>query len=379
MRVRSVVSVLLLALVVPALVTAQSTRPPGNLRFVGDHWTPYNPPDPATFPPGANVHIIQRGDTLWSLANRYYGSPYLWPQLWEANTYITDAHWIYPGDPLLISGEVRTADQFSAEAETQFFDGEQSAFDADTGVARTSLDAVPIALATDADLYCWGYLGHPDEPLPNRIVSFEDTEVKIPERGSIRDIGVATGDIVYIDGNGDSGLVAGETYLVVEPGPLVRHPRSGATIGRHYDFRGQVRIVCFTDRHTVAVVTQACSDIRIGTRLKPMPVLPIPVASLTRMANVCTPPSCKVAGHIVNAKDYQFALGEGSLVEIDLGFDDYVEPGDFLTVYRDSPVAGDPRQILGEVAILTAEPRSATGKIIQMRYSMRVGDQVELK
>ena len=26
-------------------------------------------------------------------------NPYLWPQIWDQNRYITDAHWIYPGDP----------------------------------------------------------------------------------------------------------------------------------------------------------------------------------------------------------------------------------------------------------------------------------------
>ena len=37
------------------------------------------------------------------IAGQLFGDPYLWPQLWEANQYILDAHWIYRG-PGLWSG-----------------------------------------------------------------------------------------------------------------------------------------------------------------------------------------------------------------------------------------------------------------------------------
>ena len=49
-------------------------RPPQDLHRVGDHWTAWNPPTP---PEGEQVHVIVRGDTLWDLAAKYYGNPYL--------------------------------------------------------------------------------------------------------------------------------------------------------------------------------------------------------------------------------------------------------------------------------------------------------------
>ena len=64
------------------------------------HWSPYQAPN--SFPEGTRLHIIVKGDTLWDLSNTYQENPFLWPQLWEANRYITDPHWIYPGDPLVI-------------------------------------------------------------------------------------------------------------------------------------------------------------------------------------------------------------------------------------------------------------------------------------
>src|SRR5439155_12430571 len=62
----------------------------------------YDPPDPESFPEGAQIHVIVKGDTLWDLANTHFQNPYLWPQIWNENRYILDSHWIYPGDPILL-------------------------------------------------------------------------------------------------------------------------------------------------------------------------------------------------------------------------------------------------------------------------------------
>ena len=44
------------------------------------------------------THTVKKGDTLWSICEKYYGDPYLWPELWEMNQFVTNPHWISPGD-----------------------------------------------------------------------------------------------------------------------------------------------------------------------------------------------------------------------------------------------------------------------------------------
>jgi len=51
---------------------------------------------PAEYPEGL-VHAVVKGDTLWDLSGKYLGSPWLWPDLWERNRFITNPHYIYPG------------------------------------------------------------------------------------------------------------------------------------------------------------------------------------------------------------------------------------------------------------------------------------------
>ena len=61
------------------------------------------------------MHVIVPGDTLWAIAGKYLGNSYLWPQIWEKNTYILDAHWIYPGDPLVLGPQVAPVEQLAEQ------------------------------------------------------------------------------------------------------------------------------------------------------------------------------------------------------------------------------------------------------------------------
>ena len=50
-----------------------------------------------------DIHLVQRGDTLWDLCNRYYQNPWAWPKVWSYNPQIMNPHWIYPGDQVRIT------------------------------------------------------------------------------------------------------------------------------------------------------------------------------------------------------------------------------------------------------------------------------------
>jgi hypothetical protein len=396
---RVVVPVLLLVVAIPAFGAARksSSHPPRELHRVGDHWTAYNPPDPATWPPGSKSYTIKHGDTLWGLAQQFFKNAYTWPQLWESNTWITDAHWIYPGDVLLIDSE--TAQQItsatSSDATPPALMPQSAPAAAPTTGNATSMTGDgfitaadgsggsrgPVPLATEFDVYCYGYIGDPSEPMPNSIQAWEDAEMRYQAGEVKQDISGASGDLVILDGGTATGLVAGDTYIVVESGELVTHPNKRTqVVGREYTYQGQVRILCADAHHARGIITQSCSDIHIGARLKPMPQIPIPLARIPDMPAFCDPSSGKRHGVIVSAQGgWDTALGEGLLVQVNLGQADQIQPGDFLTVYRDNVQPGEQYQVLGEVGILTTNTHTATGKIVAMRYSMKVGDRVEIR
>ena len=392
----------------PATKTAaKSTHPPRELHKVGDHWTPYNPPDPSTYPAGAKTYAIKQGDTLWALGKQFYNNAYLWPQIWEANTWITDAHWIYPGDVLLLEGEIQqqattqgggtttttgTGTTGTGTTEGQPYGGQQPGVGTALGAPSTfryttAADAVggtvgPVALATEKDLYCYGYIGDPGELFANRIAGWEDVEVRYQPGATRQEIDGSEGDLVFIDGGSATGLVAGETYILVVPHDLVPHPVTGQVLGLEYEYRGQVKVLCTEANKSRGIITQSCAEIPQGSYLKPMPQLPIPLARIPSLPAFCDPASGKTNGYIVSSQGGSFleSLGEGQLIGISLGHDDQVNPGEFLTVYRDQQEGRSPeRQVLGEIAVLTTEGHTATARIVLMRRSMHIGDRVEVR
>jgi hypothetical protein len=387
--VRRVAPVLLLVFVTTAaFAQRQTSQPPRELHRYGDHYTAYEPPDPATYPAGARTHEIKRGDTLWDLAQTYYNNPYLWPQLWESNTWITDAHWIYPGDVLLVEGEGTSVAEAAQAGESGALStvtprGDDVFATTNSGgvtVARLGLESRPRALGVEADVYCYGYIGDPNESMPNYFSSHDDVELKyVMDADPEMPASASLSDLIYVKGDATTGLVAGDTYLLVEPRKIVRHPVTKEVLGREYEYVGQARILCTENGRSRAIITSTCREIQVGARLKPVPQLPIPIARVPEMADFCYTSNGKASGYIVESQGWDDGLAQGNLVQIDLGSADQIAPGDFLTVSRPSKRSDQPDVFLGQIGVLTTEMNTATAIVIDVRRELKIGDKVELR
>lgn len=368
---RAILAILAILCVGVAAAEQGVNPPPRPLHKVGEHWTPYDPP--TEFPADAQVYTIQPGDTLWDLAKKNLGNPYLWPQLWEKNKYIKDAHWIYPGDPLVIgvkAAEVPPetgATATPAEASPAAGEGEGAGAGAG-GAGEAAVELV--AIGSEDDLYCFAYLDEKGEA-PQFTVSSAELI------GFQADFTV--GDIVFISGGEAEGVKAGQEFFLVQPARKLRHPSTQAELGRVVRYIGHIRVLCTQDHSATAEVIAACDPIPLGTWLKPFEPMPIPMTALTTPMGVCDLPNTKPKGFIVYSKDDAIAFGQDHVVMLDLGEADQVSPGTLCTIYRDNPEAGMPRLVLGELAVLSAGDHWATAKVIRSSQQMFVGDRVEVK
>ena len=46
------------------------------------------------------TYTVKTGDTLWDISEMYLKTPWLWPEIWQANPQVSNPHLIYPGDIL---------------------------------------------------------------------------------------------------------------------------------------------------------------------------------------------------------------------------------------------------------------------------------------
>lgn len=344
----------------------EETSQPTSEIQVEPHWSPYQAP--TSYPEGTQLHIIVRGDTLWDLSNQYLANPFLWPQLWDANRYITDPHLIYPGDPLVIPelDVVRTAEGEPGEPGARPGEprpgepgapGQPGAPGAPGGPAGPSL----IPIYEEVAIQCAGFVtDSQDESM--KIIGSEEGDAKLA---------LATGDIVYLNKGSREGIQPGDQFYSQR---RARKTDAGWLIERS----GWVTVLAVQERTAIAEITQACADILIDDYLLPFEPVPVPLIPVQPSATRLTPETGKTRGQIVASLDNVRSLGEGYLVSIDVGERDGVIPGNVFVIYR-YLYKNVQRKVLGELAVLTVNEKAATAKITDSYDYIIVGDQVELK
>ena len=256
--------------------------------------------------------------------------------------------------------------------------------------APQTTEAAPQPLGYEDEVACFGYIGPADEKFAAKVIGAEN----VAEQEDF-----TTHNLLYLDGGYDRGMKPGDEFWIVTPGDVLYHPMTSAPMGRFYQYRGRAIVVCIEGRTATVRVAMACTDIPMGSFLKPYEPVPIPLGRRLPSAVLCDPPNGKPRGRIVMSRDGVFAIGGGTDVVIDLGMAEGLQPGDQLSIFRYAsgsdyglrpqgsywmykpPPAGVtiPRTQLGDLAVLYVGDRWAVARVIDSNRLIELGDQVELK
>lgn len=340
---------------------------------IAPHWSRYE--YPTEIGEGIPYYIIRKGDTLWDLASRFLDTPYLWPQIWNQNPYITDAHWIYPGDPLSL-GELWVVSEEAGQPE-DYSDAATRVGDADAEEAarrRAAAEADRLFPASSPQIVqCSPYIVPSPEDESIRIIGNDNDD------GRLIKMAVASGEIVYLGRGADDGLQPGDRFTVHHRRRKVSHP-DGGSLGWRIETVAEARVLLVQPDSAAAVVEKACMDVRTGDYLLPYQERPVPYLTREPFADMLTPPSGKAQGAIVGLDDPRLAVGAGHIVNVDLGSSDGVTPGQRLVAFRmNDPGIEASRFVLGELAVLMVREETATATILQSYREILAGDRVELK
>ncbi len=366
----------------------------------------------------AQIHKVQEGETLWTIAEKYYGDGKLWPKIWDANKdKVSNAQSLKVGDELVIppkEGELPAATPApesvaptpSPVAETTLPPASTETAPApeqpqataqppqpSTPVAQTptamglTKSKPPRAFADDADLYCSFFVADgQDESI--RLIASEHQDSKI---------GFDVGDSVFINKGTVDGIAMGMEYMVVNNEGHLKHPVTHQDLGTLYHMLGRVRVECIYEKTCMGTIVQGCTAVELGNILIPFKESPVPTGTF-KPTPQCQQPTGRSTGYVVHSQDNVMAMSEGHDVLIDLGSRDGIVPGDILTIYREdlsrgrlvssSTFAGSlysvsrkdlPRWVLGNLVVVMTQEKVSTARIIESYEDISVGDRVEIQ
>ncbi len=391
-------------------------QPLTNLSKKADgHWSPYQTP---TYPEGANVYTIQKGDTLWDLAQKFLKTPYLWPQIWEKNPYITNPHWIYPGDPLLVE-EPKLVEKPKVETPVEEAPAPEPEVQPEEKIDRIRdlksdvPPARPMTLTTEKlETY---YSGEEELYGTGRVsatrIAFDTFIVGAEDENTQRYLG--EGEIVFLNKGMRQNVYPGAQFQILRPEGSLDNPVTKKFVGFYYMQLGICKVIIAHDNNAIAQITFCSRPVYIGDGLLPYEEK----AKIPRDPNHkfqrFIGDNGKPTGNIVYLEERTTIAASGSVVYIDLGKNANLTPGQFCTVYRvegkykrdneffniystqsldiskDGGFSKDqkkalanrsiPRIILGELVIIDVYDNAAKAKVINSRQVIDLGNYVQIQ
>lgn len=181
-------------------------------------------------------------------------------------------------------------------------------------------------VAEKTNLFCAGYIETRPVYTDFEIIAADD------ERNQTI---FSQGDEIYISRGLGNNLKVGDTFSVIRPvGSFKSKFSRKGNLGFYIRELGTVEVIKVEETMSVARIQTACEGILLGDLLLRTPNRNSPLFAQRPPLDKYGEPSGKASGRIVLARDGREALSSEQIVYIDLGAEDNVEVGNYLTIYR---------------------------------------------
>ena len=278
-------------------------------------------------PTAPDRYVVQKGDTLWSIATKFLNDPWRWPEIWRMNQeQISNPHRLSPGDVLVLDRSTTPPQlrQITAEGPGSAGGGE-GGVTGGAGTVKLSPRVYTDSLAAEAI-----------PAIPPKAIEPFLTQPLIIEEGGLENaprivatqedrVNVGEGGIAYVKGLGDAQTQVWQVYRAGRP---LIDPEDNRTLGFEAVFLGTARVTQGGEPATVQILN-AKKEISAGDRLVAAPPPSVPMY-------VPHAPIVAVNGRIIGLYDAlaNSAGGRDSIISINKGKRDGLELGHVLAVYR---------------------------------------------
>ncbi|MEW6556136.1 MAG: LysM domain-containing protein [Elusimicrobiota bacterium] len=208
------------------------------------------------------VYTVVNGDTLSSIAQKFYNDYLQWKKIHSYNKFIKNPHWIFPGDELVIPVEVEDT---VVTAETQ---KEEPAVSTDTLAATSPAPPAPAPVIKK------------EEPAPpvkkaeeDSVIAGENWEFDGYVSGEKdRKIIIGQSDIVFLDLGKKQNVKALDRYTIYRKDRSIIHPETNENLGNLIRKIGVLEITTDVQSETcTGRVIMAREPVMVGDMIKKQP------------------------------------------------------------------------------------------------------------
>ena len=285
-------------------------------------------------------YVVVKGDTLWDISGRFLRDPWRWPEVWQGNPQVENPDLIYPGDVLVLT----------------FIDGKPVLRKLRRDNVRLSpqvrsdslLNAIPSIDPSAIQAYLRAPLvtDHNELATAPYIVDGFDNRLLLGKHSQFYARGfnqvIEEGSLVVEE------PVIEKEYNIFRPGRHFIDPVTGEHLGWEAVDLGEANFLKVGDPARL-VVTKSHEDITIKDRLRP-----IFIKEALPYFHPKAPSNIDIRGYILQTPNKATELGALSIVAINLGMRDNIEPGTVLRIKSQSRLKKDP--VTGEKYSIPEEP-----------------------
>lgn len=186
----------------------------------------------------------------------------------------------------------------------------------------------PMQVAGRTTLFCAGYIRLQRLPeMPEIVGAVEEQEQRM----------FADSDVVYINAGSAQGIKEGQTFQIIRPRGDVKgvHRSKRGFLGTYIQEVGQLQVFKVRENTSAAQITASCGEmVMLGDLLTAVPDRDSPLHRTDVALDPYADSNGKQVGRLMMAKDNREMVTNNDVVYIDLGVEDSVKPGDYLTIYR---------------------------------------------
>jgi hypothetical protein len=261
-------------------------------------------------------YIVERGDTLWSIARKFLKEPWRWQEIWRLNQdQIRNPHRIYPGDVIVLNRQA-TPPQLSVLNTIKL--------SPQVRVEPAEADAIPSIPANVI------------EPFLNEALVIEvDGLARAPRIIATQEshVNLGPGGLAYVTGLGASPQGSWQVY---RPGRALVDPDSQRTLGYEATYLGTARLTRSGDPATMTITT-AKQEISSGDRL-------VALGAPAIVQYAPRAPAKDVRGRVIGIVGGLPTSegGRNQVVSLNRGKRDGLETGHVLGIFRAGARVPDP-------------------------------------